>query len=58
MTLFKIRDSSTLAGQYKIHTIDTGLGITAGLSMAYIAIFADRILPGYTNSLGMTDIRD
>ena len=57
MTLFKIRDSPTHAGQYKIHAIDTGLGITAGLSMAFIAIFADRILPGYANSLGMTDIR-
>ena len=37
---------------------DTGLGMTAGLSMAFIAIIADRILRGYANSLGTTDIRD
>ena len=37
---------------------DTGLGMTAGLSMAFIAIIADRILRGYANSLGSTDIGD
>ena len=37
---------------------DTGLGMTAGLSMAFIAIIADRILRGCANSLGTTDIRD
>jgi len=58
VTLFQIRDSPTHAGQYKIPAIDTGLGITAGLSMAFIAIIADRILRGYANSLGTTDIRD
>ena len=58
MTLFQIRDSPTHAGQYKISAIDTGLGITAGSSMAFITIVADRILRGYANSLGMTDIRD
>ena len=58
MTLFPIRDSPTYAGQYKIPALDTGLGITAGLSMAFIAIFTERILPGYANSLGMKDIRD
>ena len=58
MTLFQIRDSPTPTGQYKIPAIDTGLGMTAGLSMAFIAIVADRILRGYANSLGTTDIRD
>lgn len=37
---------------------DTGLGMTAGLSMAFIAIIADRILRGYANKLGTTDISD
>ena len=37
---------------------DTGLGMTAGLSMAFIAIIADRILRGYANTLGTTDISD
>ena len=37
---------------------DTGLGMTAGLSMAFIAIIADRVLRGYANSLGTTEIRD
>ncbi|MGC6454844.1 MAG: ABC transporter permease subunit [Candidatus Puniceispirillaceae bacterium] len=37
---------------------DTGLGMTAGLSMAFIAIMADRILRGYASSLGTADIRD
>ena len=37
---------------------DTGLGMTAGLSMAFIAIIADRILRGYANALGSADISD
>ena len=37
---------------------DTGLGMTAGLSMAFIAIIADRILRGYANALGTTDLSD
>ena len=37
---------------------DTGLGMTAGVSMAFIAIIADRILRGYANTLGTTDISD
>ena len=32
--------------------------VTAVLSVAFIAIIADRILRGYANSLGTTDIRD
>ncbi|NBR38137.1 MAG: hypothetical protein EBT93_01760 [Alphaproteobacteria bacterium] len=31
---------------------DTGLGITAGLSMAFIAIMADRILRSWASNLG------
>ena len=45
-------------GQYKIPAIDTGLGMTAGLSMAFIANAVDRILRGYANSLGTTNITD
>ena len=37
---------------------DTGLGMTAGLSMAFIAIIADRILRGYANALDTTDLSD
>jgi glycine betaine/proline transport system permease protein len=37
---------------------DTGLGMTAGLSMAFIAIIADRILRGWATRLGGTDIAD
>ncbi len=37
---------------------DTGLGMTAGLSMAFIAIIADRVLRGYANSLGTTETTD
>ena len=37
---------------------DTGLGMTAGLSMAFIAIIADRILRGYASALGTTDLSD
>mgnify|MGYP005715316767 CR=1 FL=1 len=58
MNLSQIPDSPTHTGQYKIPAIDTGLGMTAGLSMAFIAIVADRILRGYANSLGTTDTRD
>ena len=58
MNLSQIPDSPTHTGQYKIPAIDTGLGMTAGLSMAFIAIVADRILRGYANSLGTTNIKD
>ena len=34
---------------------DTGLGLTAGLSMAFIAIMADRILRAWANKLGAED---
>ena len=34
---------------------DTGLGMTAGLSMAFIAIIADRILRGWATRLGGAD---
>ena len=37
---------------------DTGLGMTAGLSMAFIAIIADRILRGWATRLGGTDAED
>ena len=58
MTLSQIPDSPTHTGQYKIPAIDTGLGMTAGLSMAFIANAVDRILRGYANSLGTTNITD
>jgi glycine betaine/proline transport system permease protein len=43
-----------LAEQVNIGLRDanTGLGLTAGLSMAFIAIIADRILRGWAASLG------
>ena len=41
-----------------IRDADRGLGMTAGLSMAFIAIIADRVLRGYANSLGTTESRD
>ena len=34
---------------------DTGLGLTAGLSMAFIAIMADRILRAWATKLGAED---
>ena len=37
---------------------DTGLGMTAGLSMAFIAIIADRILRGWATRLGGADAVD
>ena len=45
-----------LAEQVNIGLRDanTGLGLTAGFSMAFIAIIADRILRGWASSLGST----
>ena len=46
-----------LAEQVNIGLRDanTGLGLTAGFSMAFIAIIADRIIRGWAASLGETN---
>ena len=47
-----------LAEQVNIGLRDanTGLSMTAGISMAFIAIIADRILRGYAAKLGRSDL--